>query len=164
MNFVSHLTLGKPYEVNVTYGSTEWIHSVMLGHNAEDGIQVKAVISAHRDPPYETPPNMVELIFMISFTKPDGTIWTEFDGLNTKKYLSGEERTTALRVICIETNKVIRLCNPDYVGISTATQNLPGKALTKYRPVCAAVQRAGYRGGNFDSYNGHHAWLFEKCL
>lgn len=164
MNFVSHLTPGKPYDVSIIHRPTEWIHSVTLGHCTDDGVQVKAIVSAICDPPYETPPNMVELMFMISFTDTNGTVLTKSNGLETKKYLSGEDRTTALGVICIETNKVIRLCNADVVGLSTCYPNLPGKALTKFRSVCAAVRHAGYRGGSVDSYDGHHEWLFEKCL
>ncbi|MGJ8546907.1 MAG: hypothetical protein ACSHWZ_15790 [Sulfitobacter sp.] len=162
MSFVSHVVPGRVYETATIYRPDEWIHSVTLGHCDDDGVQVKAIVAAYLDPPYDTPPNMVELVFMISFVGPDGASRTELDGLRTKKYLVGEDRTMALSVICIETNKVLKVAQPDFVGISTSQKNLPLKALTKYLPVCEAVRLAGYQGGKVDDFMGHHAWLFEK--
>lgn len=161
MPITSHVGPDGSYTVLHERTALELIHRVPLLRIEEAGTEVSVIVHFLTNPPFDAPPKCMELMFSVLVD--DGEKLTHLDdGRETKPFLDFRNRDIALRVICLETIRMLGVLEPDAVTMATMTPNLPEKALRKYDAISAAVGAAGYRGGRGDSFGGDQIWMFQK--
>ena len=102
-----------------------------------------------------------ELMFDIVETTPDGSRYID-NGLETKSFLSDQDRRITLSVVCEMTAHIVKQQDPHVIVMTTSQTNLPDKALSKYQYLCDAIRSVGYVGGESNTYEGRHIWMFVK--
>lgn len=159
--FERYFEIDDGYSVLPHRNGLELIHRVPFGKLNDPAAEVSVVIHISMNPPFDGPERCMELKFSI-LVNLDGTLRHIDDGRETKAFLAEAERELALRVICIETIKMLSILSPDSLVMSTMTSDLPEKALRKYDVISRAIRAAGYQGGRGDRFNGDQIWMFEK--
>jgi len=84
------------------------------------------------------------------------------DGLETKQFLVGEDRSKTLDALCHLINLLLDKVRPKVAVMNTVGTFLPQKALRKYDLVCKAARDVGYVGRRTDPYHGAEMWLLKK--
>lgn len=106
--------------------------------------------------------NRYEISFDVIESLPDeGDNWCN-DGLQTKRFLIGEHRNTALSCICAVLQEVVLRSGAEELFMMTVTPNLPDKALAKYERVCDAMRAIGFRAGRDSPYHGTQIWIMAR--
>jgi hypothetical protein len=161
MPFILDIFDDESFEMKVHKNDLEILATVLIGHDTDNGHLYSAQVSLIRLAPFEGP-HRAELMFDIIEARDDGSANID-NGLETKRFLIGADRTAALEVICTVTASIVAQRQPDDILMTTSQSSLPDKALSKYGNVSEAIQRAGYEGGEGDVFNGQRIWMFVKC-
>lgn len=163
MPFVFALTPGETFPYDQLSNPEEDIVRFLVGHDdatstVYSGFVALPTLTAH-------PPTHRELIFGLTETSVDGEVsedaWISC-GLQTKAFLTGEDRKVVLGAICAASHSLLTATKPEVITMVTAAPSLPAKALTKYEILCNAIRTAGYTGGSADSYHGANIWMFMR--
>lgn len=161
MPFIFDICDDEPFEIRVHKNDLEILATVPIGHDPENGRLYSAHVGLIRLEPSEGL-NKSELLFDIVETNEDGSQFID-NGLETKRFLVGPDRTAVLEVICGVTASIVSQRQPDAIVMTTSQSNLPDKALNKYGYVSEAIRRVGYEGGESNSFYGQRIWMFVKC-
>ncbi|HRK42251.1 MAG TPA: hypothetical protein PLH11_04345 [Gemmobacter sp.] len=161
MAFKNYFGVEDSYPVLKWETPSELIHRIPFGQDEVSRREVSILVHLMTNPPFEGPVSYLELLFSV-LVEENGEFTHIDDGLRTKELLDAGNRQLALRVICMETNSMVKHRNPDVLTMSTLTPGLPEKALHKYEVVSRAICAAGYRGGRGNSFKEDQIWMFEK--
>lgn len=161
MPFIFDICDDEPFEIRVHKNNLEILATVPIGHDPENGHLYSVHVGLVRLEPFEGP-NKSELMFDIVETNDDGSQFID-NGLETKRFLVGPNRTAVLEVISAMTANIVSQRQPDAIVMTTSQDNLPDKALKKYGCISEAIRSVGYEGGESDSFYGQRIWMFVKC-
>lgn len=161
MPFILDICNDEPFEIRVHKNDLEILGAVPIGHDPENGHLYSAQVSLIRLEPFEGP-NKSELLFDIVEANNDVSQFID-NGLETKRFLIGPDRTAVLEVIFRVTATIVSQRQPDAIVMTTFQSNLPDKALNKYGYISDAIRSVGYQGGESNSFNGQRIWMFVKC-
>jgi len=161
MPFILDICDDEPFEIRVHKNDLEILATVPIGHDPKNERLYSAHVALIRLEPFEGL-HKSELMFDIIETKHDDNIFID-NGIETKRFLVGADRTAVLEVICGVTSNIVSQRQPDAIVMTTSQPNLPAKALSKYGHISEAIRSAGYEGGEGNSFNGQRIWMFVKC-
>jgi hypothetical protein len=160
MPFHLDISDGEPFEIRILENDLEILAIVPIGHDSSIDVQYNAIVTLIRLEPFDGD-YKAELMFDIVEAAPEGSTYF-YDGLDTEKFLLGGDREVVLEVICSATENIVAQRQPDAIVMSSFQTNLPDKALVKYMGVSNAIRGAGYEGGEGNTFQGQHIWMFVK--
>ena len=109
------------------------------------------------------PGGIFDLMFYVLESDPTtGGEITLWDGLQTASFLTGEHRRTVLVQMLKAARGLVSILDPAKFTMITITENLPAKALDKYRLVAEIIRPVGYDCENPPSHDGREIWIFTR--
>lgn len=160
MPFILDICDDNPFEIRVLKNDLEILAIVPIGHDPDNGAQYSAHVALMRLEPFDGA-FKAELMFDIVEATSEGKRFID-NGLDTKRFLSGDDREVALEVFCSVTASIVAQRQPDAIVMTTSQSNLPDKALVKYVHVSNAIRSSGYDGGEGNTFEGQRIWMFVK--
>lgn len=149
-------------DATILENDEEILASVCLGYDDETHTTFHALVALPR---YLPRPNGRELQFeLIETVTEDGEelLYTLKDGLQSKRFLQGDDREFALSCICSLAKLLVDNSKPDTIVMMTVTPNLPKKALAKYRRICDSLRDVGYDGRRDSPFHGTEIWIMSR--
>lgn len=131
-----------------------------IGYDDETQVTYKAFAALAPIP--GCPPSDRELFFFILEVDADGGMVEIKSGLESKSFLSGDNRSDVLHVIAVIACNLIKKRDIKILVINTVETHLPPKALLKYERICAVIGALGYTWAKVDSFHGAEQWQIKK--
>lgn len=154
-------TLDTPhFDINSIGKADEHVATIDIGFDQNLGTTFKILLALA--PIAALPPDHRELFFSLIESNPHEVVRNYRNGLETKNFLTGDERVSVLDAVACGASYLVKKANPSVLVFNTLETNLPQKALAKYHRICAEVCKAGYQGGKVDSYHGSEQWHLVK--
>ena len=141
----------------------EALASICIGHDDETDAVYTALVGLPIYHPYL--PDGRDIHFsIIELCYEDGRelAYELKDGLETKPFLTDDDRRFALDCICAAVRVLVDRHQPDPVVMMTITPDLPNKALRKYQRICDALRDVGYDGRRDSSFHGTQIWIMTR--
>lgn len=138
----------------------EQIARLCIGHDDETGAIYSVFVALNA-----RPGSLVdrEISFDVVEAYPgDDENWCN-DGLQTKRFLVGEHRKTALSCICSLVQALAMRSDAGVFYMMTVTPDLPQKALKKYEEICKAMRAVGFKAGRDSPFRGTQIWIMERA-
>ena len=138
----------------------ELIARVCLGCDDETGAIYSVFVALTVD---FTNPKGREISFDVIESLPDEEDNWCSDGLQTKRFLTGEHRKAALSCICSVVQTMVEQDDDiESLYMMTVETDLPPKALAKYDAISQAVGAMGFKAGRDSPFHGTHIWLMAR--
>ncbi len=160
MSFILDIPADDPFEIRLLENKLEILAIVPIGHDLDIGAQYSIHVALIRIEPFE---GLYRAELMFSLVEAIGEEMPFIDdGMETKGFLSGDDRRLVLEVCCEVAAGLVAHRQPDEIVMTTLQTNLPDKALVKYEKLSGAIQSSGYDGGGGNTFNGQRIWMFVK--
>lgn len=102
------------------------------------------------------------VFYLIEANGETGTEHAYWSGRDVAKFITQDDRSAILRVVCAATGKLLDQVKPSVVYRYTHDADLPDKALEKHHVISKVFTNCGYRVIRGDEYHGHRMWRAER--